>query len=253
MFKTIFTAHTAVITACLALFAAGCASNGQIISEETIVRSAEAQWTALLEQAPLTENEGYKARTHAVAERILLAAGENPDEWRVAVFESDETFNAFALPNKAIGVFTGILTISQTDSQLATVIGHEVAHVRLKHGEERVNRELAPRILAGVAQIPGEVVGVDAVRTAGAIAGAGVKAGTILPFNRNQELEADLEGLNYLAEAGYDPKEAALLWREIERHHEDKGKVPEFLSTHPSGERRIKRLEEAAAELENAS
>ena len=246
-------AKRTAIAALLALAAAACAGGGNIISEDTIVRSAEEQWTEILEKAPLTNEKIYQNRTKTVANRILLAAGEDPREWRVAVFDGDEIYNAFALPNKAIGVFTGIITISETDDQLAAVLGHEVAHVRLKHGEERVNRELAPRILAGVAQIPGEVVGVDAVRTAGAIAGAGVKAGTILPFNRNQELEADLEGLNYLAEAGYDPKEAALLWREIERHHEDKGKVPEFLSTHPSGERRIKRLEEAAAELENAS
>lgn len=238
-----------VASAMFLILAAGCAGGGQVISEKTIIKSAEAQWTEILENVPLSDEATYNERTHAVANRVLVAAGENPKEWRVAVFDGDEVYNAFALPNKAIGVFTGIITISGTDDQLAAVIGHEVAHVQLKHSQSRVNRELAPRILIGAAQLPGEIVGVDAVKTAGAIAGAGVSVGTVLPFSRNEELEADLEGLNYLADAGFDPEQAADLWRNMAKYNKKGGKVPEFLSTHPSDNRRIHRLEEAAAEL----
>lgn len=235
--------------AAMALTVAACSSTGGVVSQDRIEKSAEEQWTQLLSKMALSDNETYLTRTKTVSERILNAAGENPDEWRIAVFDEDNVYNAFALPNKTIGVFSGILTISKTDDQLATVLGHEVAHVRLNHAETRVNRELAPRILIGVTSLPGEVVGVGAVKTVGAIAGAGVAAGAVLPFERNQELEADAEGLKYLAAAGFDPTQAPDLWRNISKYNKKGGGVPEFLSTHPSDERRIRKLEQAAQDL----
>ena len=228
----------------------GCATS---VKEETIADVAEKQWTALLDSGTLSDNNDYRKRVNAVSDRLLVAAGENPNEWRVAVFEDDDVVNAFALPNKAIGVFTGIIQLSTNDAQLATVLSHEISHVQLHHAQERINSNLGPRVLIGVAKLPGAVTDVGVVKSAGAVAGTAIGAGTTLPFGRKQELEADVQGVRLMAAAGYDPKQAALFWHEIEDHKKAGGYVPEFLSTHPSNKHRIERLEEEAASLEAGS
>lgn len=228
----------------------GCASS---VQEETINDVAEQQWTALLNSGTLSENEEYRTRIDAISERLLVAAGEDPSGWRVAVFENDDVVNAFALPNKAIGVFTGILKIANNDAQLATVMGHEISHVQLHHAQERLNSNFAPRVLIGVAKLPGAVTNVGAVKSAGSVAGTAIGAGTVLPFGRSQELEADIEGIRLMAAAGYDPNQAPIFWREIEDQKKAGGSVPEFLSTHPSNEHRIERLKQEAAILESGS
>ncbi len=127
--------------------------------------------------------------------------------WEAIVID-DPTPNAFALPGGKIGVHTGILPITQTDAGLAAVIGHELAHVSLRHGGQRVSQQLA--------------VGVGLMATDVALAmndnqqrpviisalGAGASVGVILPFSRSNELEADRWGMTYMARAGYDPAEA---------------------------------------------
>ena len=127
---------------------------------------------------------------------------------------------------------------------------HEVAHVRLKHVEARVNRSIAPNILIGVAKLPGQITGVPVVKSTGSVVGGVVQAGAVLPYNRDQEIDADTEGVTYAYKAGYDPRQAAVLWRKIEEATKAAGtSTPEFLSTHPSNERRIRALEETARDL----
>ena len=237
-----------------AILAAGTLSLGACatsVNDDTIADAAEKQWTALLNSGTLSDNDEYRSRVSAVSERLLVAAGEDPSEWRVGVFENDDVVNAFALPNKAIGVFTGIIELSVNDDQLATVLGHEISHVQLRHAQERLNSNLAPRVLIGVAKLPGAVTDVGVVKSAGAVAGTAIGAGTVLPFGRKQELDADVRGIRLMAAAGYDPKQAAVFWHEMtEAHSKAGGTVPEFLSTHPSNKHRIERLEEEAALLE---
>ncbi len=239
------TAHAIFGAAALA----ACASGPSIISPEEVQNAADRQWTRLVDRGTLSADPVEIAQVERVADRILRAAGESPEEWRVAVFDEDTVYNAFALPNRSIAIFTGLLDIAETDDQLAAIIGHEVAHVRLKHAQARVNREFAPRILIGVAELPGDVIDIGPVKTVGAIAGAGVAAGTVFPFSRQEELQADRVGFEYLVAAGYDPAAAAELWRVIAEAREGMAAAPEFLSTHPSDERRIRRLDAAAEDL----
>ncbi len=226
----------------------GCATT---VKEETIANAAEQQWAMLLDSATLSENENYRIRVNAVSERLLVAAGENPSEWRVVVFENDDVANAFALPNKAIGVLTGILQIADNDAQLATIIGHEISHVQLHHAQERINSNFAPRVLIGAAKLPGAVTNVGVLKSAGSVAGTAIGAGTVLPFGRSQELEADIEGVRLMAAAGYDPKQAAIFWQRMEEHKRSGALMPEFLSTHPSNEHRIDSLKQEVARLES--
>lgn len=246
-----FNKHWCAILAAGILGLSACATT---VEDETIAEISEKQWTALLNSGALSDNEEYRTRVSAVTSRLLVAADEEPSEWRVAIFEKDDVVNAFALPNKAIGVFTGIIKLSANDAQLATVLSHEISHVQLRHAQERINSNLAPNVLIGVAKIPGAVTDVGVVKSAGSVAGTAIGAGTVLPFGRQQELEADINGVRLMAAAGYDPKQAAVFWHEMAEARSESGDtVPEFLSTHPSNENRIERLEEEIARLEDGS
>lgn len=232
----------------LALLVGACASSG-IVSSERIETSAEAQWSQILETVPQATDQATTQHVRVLAGELLVAAGEDPSEWQVALFDAPDSINAFALPNKRIGIFTGLLPHVANDDQLAAIIGHEIAHVRLNHTSERINNGFAPNILIGVAKLPGAVTDIGPLETAGSIAGGAVAAGTTLPFGRGQELEADREGLRYLAGAGYDPAQAAAFWEQMASSGARKNTI-EVLSTHPSDARRVAALKKAVAELE---
>ncbi len=161
-------------------------------------------------------------------------------DWDMAVFDH-EAVNAFAMPGGKIGVMTGILEAADTPDRLAAVIGHEIAHVTARHANERASRSPASNI--GV-QVLAVILGgghSGATYTAYEALNAGAAVGIMLPFNRGQETEADIIGLEYMARAGFDPRQAVALWQNMAE--ETGGNDPaEFLSTHPSDERRIDNL-----------
>ncbi|MEO9971072.1 MAG: M48 family metallopeptidase [Hyphomonadaceae bacterium] len=226
-----------------------CATSG-IVSSDSIAAKADTQWNAILESVPQVQDAEFTNAVRLMTGNLLVAAGEDPAQWQVAVFDAPETFNAFALPNKRIGIFTGLLTTVENSDQLAAVIGHEIAHVQLKHVEARLNRAIAPSILIGVAKLPGALSGVPVLETTGNVVGGVVSAGTVLPYGRDQEIDADTAGITYAFDAGFDPHQAAILWRHVEEKTNEAGTAtPEFLSTHPSNARRITALERKAHEL----
>jgi len=156
----------------------------------------------------------------------------------VVVFK-DDAANAFALPGGKIGVYTGMLKVAENQDQLATVIGHEVAHVQAHHANERVSQSLLVR--EGV-----NLIGAIASPQSGAgqslmgMLGVGAQYGILMPFSRVQESEADMHGLDLMARAGFDPRESVQLWQNMSKA--DKQQPPEFLSTHPSNSTRISDL-----------
>ena len=238
-----------VCGALLLMALSACATSG-IVSKDSISKQADAQWNEILKTVPQVQNADVTRAVAGLTQSILIAANEDPSQWQVAVFDGPETFNAFALPNKRIGIFSGLLATVENADQLAAVIGHEIAHVRLNHVEARVNRAVAPNILIGVAKLPGAVSGVPVLEATGNVVGGVVSAGTVLPYNRSQEVDADTAGATYAFKAGYDPHEAVTLWRHMDEATKKAGtSTPEFLSTHPSNERRIKSLETVAKSL----
>jgi len=156
--------------------------------------------------------------------------------WEIVVFE-DSTANAFALPGGKIGVHTGLLKVASNQDQLATVIGHEVAHVLAEHANERVSTAYAAQ---GGVQLVEILTGASSPTQRQLLALLG--AGAQLPFSRAQEAEADLLGLDAMARAGFDPRESVNLWRNMAAS--GGAKPPELLSTHPSDERRMAALAE---------
>ena len=135
-------------------------------------------------------------------------------------------------PGGKLGVYTGMLKVAETQDQLAAVIGHEVAHVLAGHSAERVSEQMAAQLGVTAA---GAATGIDPQ-----MFGIATSVFFLLPHSRTQESEADILGLNYMAKAGFDPRQAPQLWRNMAKTGGQK--PPEMLSTHPSDETRINGL-----------
>ncbi|HET9433817.1 MAG TPA: M48 family metallopeptidase, partial [Chitinophagaceae bacterium] len=154
----------------------------------------------------------------------------------------NKAVNAWCMPGGKIVVYTGLLPISQNEAALAVVMGHEVSHALLQHGNQRMSQGLLQQLggvalSVAVANKPAETQNLFL-----AAYGAGTTVGVMLPFSRNQELEADRFGLIWTAMAGYNPQEAIPLWERMEAASQGQ-KPPEFLSTHPSEGKRIDQLQ----------
>jgi predicted Zn-dependent protease len=159
----------------------------------------------------------------------------------------DKAVNAWCMPGGKIVVYTGLLPITQNEAALAAVMGHEVSHALLQHGNQRMSQGLAQQ-LGGVALSVAVANKPQQTQSLflGAY-GAGTQLGVLLPFSRKHELEADDWGLKFSAMAGYNPQEAINLWKRMEQASGGQ-KPPEFMSTHPSEGRRIEQLEKLMPE-----
>lgn len=186
----------------------------------------------ILQKQGIASNPEQTAMVKRVGERIAAKNALPGQHWEFNLID-DNTPNAFALPGGYVGVNTGLFQVVKNEDQLAAVMGHEVAHVIARHPEERISREA----LVGTGA---SVIGAAAPDLAG-LASSAATLGLILPFSREQETEADIIGLNYMAHAGYDPRAAVQVWQNFESLGGAQG--PAFLSTHPSHGDRIARLQ----------
>ncbi len=214
-----------ILTVLSTLLVAGCVSRAEIeaVSDE--------QFEQMQTQMPLTSSAAEKAYVYCVSRAIIAQLGDpyNSMDWEIEVFDN-EMVNAFAMAGGKIGVFNGIFAVATTQDELASVIGHEVAHVTEEHSLERANQEL---ITGNIVNIGSAAVGGNM----GQMIAMGADLGIFLPYGRAQESEADVVGLEYMAGAGFDPRASVQLWKNME--DKASGGPPEFLSTHPSAENRI--------------
>jgi predicted Zn-dependent protease len=189
----------------------------------------------------LNKDKAVYDRVQRISQRLIPQTKTfRPDatswKWEVNV-QSSEDVNAYCMPGGKIMVYTGLIdVIKPTDAELAAVIGHEIAHALREHSRERLSRAYAEQlVLAGVA------VATGAEQSTMQIASQVSAVTFTLPHSREQEAEADRMGLELMARAGYDPNAAVTLWQKMSKA--GGGGPPEFLSTHPSGETRIRDLE----------
>ncbi len=196
-------------------------------------------------QTPIAKDFAVNSYVKCVATPITAIAGPEAGvkDWEIVVFQ-DEQVNAFALPGGKVGVYAGLLKVAKSDSQLAAVIGHEIGHVIARHGNERVSENLAAQ--GGMAALS-ILTGGNGQSGNGALLasllGAGAQYGYLLPHSRTQESEADLIGLKLMARSGFDPQQSVELWKNMIQASQGKA-PPEFMSTHPASENRIKALQE---------
>lgn len=200
----------------------------------------------VLEKEPLSRNDRYNQLVQRVGNRIATVADRPGFDWEFKVIESD-TQNAFCLPGGKVAVYTGMLSVCQTEAGLAVVMSHEVAHAIARHGGERMSHKMAQNL--GQQAVGRLLQDQDDQKKKIALTAfsIGSEYGAILPYSRKHELEADSIGIRLMAEAGYDPSAAPEFW---ERFAGLKGgdSPLEFMSTHPSDSRRSQSLRERLPE-----
>jgi predicted Zn-dependent protease len=167
--------------------------------------------------------------------------------WESALFVDKEP-NAFALPGGKVGLYTGIFTVARNQDQLAGVIAHEIGHVVSRHHDERITRQAGAstglQILGAVlGSRYGEGVGNAAMQGGSILA----QTGFLLPGSRAQETEADVVGQRLMAQAGFDPRQSVNLWQNMIAA--SGSRPPQWLSTHPDPQSRIRELQLRAADL----
>lgn len=244
--------RTAALLIAIALaLVLGCATSmtGQhqllLFPETEMADMGRTAFTDLQSQTPRSSNSSQIAYVRCVANAITSVV--TPEQmtrvavtsWEVELFE-DDTANAFALPGGKIGVHTGLLPVAKTPGQLAAVLGHEVGHVLDRHANARMSQSTLAQ--TGM-QIGAVLIGANTPEKQAAMAalGLGVQYGVLMPYGRGQESAADQIGLELMAKAGFDPREAVTLWENMARAGGPK--PPEFLSTHPSDATRIARIQ----------
>lgn len=207
---------------------------------EQVYSSLRRQYRPL-QQAPEVR------RVRQLVDDITRAGGAGDSPWRVYVFDDDSVVNAAATRGNYVFVWTGMLKTVSNDSELATVVSHEIGHVLAGHtsstpGEEAndIMSQASGRVIQEILARQGSISPIAGV--AGSVASEILKALIVNPESQRKELEADQIGLFLMADAGFDPTSATSFWRKASADPRMGGVPLEFLSTHPSSEKRLEQL-----------
>lgn len=160
-------------------------------------------------------------------------------DWEFNLIESDQ-INAFCMPGGKVAFYTGILPICANEDGIAAVMGHEIAHAIARHGNERMSQQMVQQMGGVALSVALSQKPEQTQQLFMSAYGLGSQVGVLLPYSRLHESEADHLGLIFMAMAGYNPEEAPELWKRMAA--QSQGTPPEFLSTHPSHDTRIKNL-----------
>jgi predicted Zn-dependent protease len=239
----------------IAALAIACATNPftgkstlALVPDSQILPSAFAQYSTFLKENKVVTGTADAQRVRTVGMKIKSAAEKwlaangyagylNNYQWEYNLVDSKEV-NAWCMPGGKIVFYTGILPITQDEQGMAVVMGHEVSHALLNHGQQRMSADVLTQLGAvGV----GAAVG-NKSETYQQVAmqayGVGAQFGALLPFSRSHESEADKIGLTLMAIAGYNPETAVAFWQRMAAKSGGQS-PPEFMSTHPSDATRI--------------
>jgi metalloendopeptidase OMA1, mitochondrial len=195
---------------------------------------------------PPSTNQPYIQLVSRVGQRIATAANRPDYKWEFVVIAA-ETQNAFCLPGGKVAVYEGIIPVCANEAGLAVVMSHEISHALARHGGERMSQNMAvDKAKEAVSYITRNQ---DQTKKDLMLQAYGVASqyGVILPYSRKHESEADHMGIQLMAKAGYDPAEAPQFWQRFGAVQAG-SKPAEFLSTHPSDERRAADLQGWLAE-----
>lgn len=188
-------------------------------------------------QGKESTNVRYRELVSRVGHRIAAVSQRGDFQWEFRTLASDEQ-NAFCLPGGKVAVYDGILPVCENEAGLAVVMSHEIAHALARHGGERMSQNAAVQSVKtaiGYATQKQNAVKREALLQA---YGYASEYGVLLPYSRKHESEADHIGIMLMAQAGYDPDEAPRFWKRFGAVSESGAKPAEFMSTHPSDDRR---------------
>jgi predicted Zn-dependent protease len=249
---------TAALAGVLLFSAFSCARNPitgrkqlSLVSESQVQGMALTEYKKFLTTNPVAPaTDGNAVMVKRVGRRIADAITKYYSEhgaadvlsgynWEFNLVESKEV-NAWCMPGGKVVVYTGLLPVTQSETALAIVLGHEITHAVAGHGREKMSNQL----LAQGVQIVGDVaLGSDptTVNIFNQVYAPTAQVGVLLPYSRKYEYEADHYGLIFAAMAGYDPREAIPFWKRMASLGGEK--PPVLLSDHPADEDRIAKLE----------
>lgn len=213
-----------------------------LLPEKQEIAMGLTAYEEAVKQDPPSTNQRVIEMVNRVGLRIAEAADKPDYKWEFRVLASP-TQNAFCLPGGKVAVYEGIVPVCANEAGLAVVMSHEIAHALARHGGERMSQNYA---VDGVKQAIQYVANKKELKNQEVILqayGVASKYGVILPYSRKHESEADHMGVMLMGKAGYDPAEAPRFWTRFAGVSQGT-KPPEFLSTHPSDERRAKDLEQ---------
>ncbi len=231
-----------------------------MVSDSELLLASQQQYSGFVSKARVSGKLVNNAQVNRVSRALILATNRYLKEqghtsilqnlrWEVNVVNSRQ-INAFCMPGGKIVVYTGLLNLigngRNADAELATVLGHEIGHALASHAGERMSNQM---LMNMGGQVLGSAVGTKSAGLqdiVGMAYGIGGKVFVALPFGRKQELEADKMGLVLMALAGYDPHNAIMLWQKMAK--KSGGNRNEFLSTHPSEAKRIRKIQKALPE-----
>ena len=219
----------------------GCDEAPNLVSDEEAARMGQEAWEQMLETTPLSRNRSYQEALESVSMRLLNASTVEHDGWEIEVFASPQ-INAFALPGGKIGVYEGMFELVQNEAQLAAIVGHEIGHLEAEHAQKRISAQIARNAGIRIVSFFLNIGGVEYGAEIAAALGLGVDVGLLLPYSRDQEIEADALGLDTMASAGFNPEEAVILWQRMQTAQGNR--PPAFLATHPTPASRIREIEE---------
>ena len=227
----------------------------KLLPESSINRQAAQLFEKVKIKAVMSEDKNQLNEIKDIGSRIEESVSEyfysmnqkDPTynfRWEYILIKDDKIKNAWCMPGGKIAVYTGILPITKNKDGLASVMGHEIAHAVAKHSVERASRSAVLNIGTQVVDF---VTGgkVSQINNATGMNAVGLlsQLGIMNPFNRKQESEADYLGMIFSSLSGYDIRETVKIWERMKEFN--KGKTqPEFMSTHPSADNRIKKINE---------
>jgi predicted Zn-dependent protease len=200
---------------------------------------AYVEMTGPQSKAKVVTDPHYAAPLQEVGAAISQAANKPDYQWEFKLIDDPETINAWCLPGGKIAFYTAIYPVLEDTNGMAIVMGHEVMHAILEHGNERMSQNLTAELALSAA-----AVGFSNTKNGEYIVaalGAGATVGVLLPYSRKHESEADKQGLYLAAKAGYDPEAAIAVWQRMAELSKG-SRPPEFLSTHPDPLNRIENM-----------
>ncbi len=228
-----------------------------LVSNSEIIPMAAQQYNEVLKKGPISTNKEQADMVKRVGLKIQKAVESYMAEkgasaelegfaWEFNLIDDPQTVNAWCMPGGKVAFYTAIMPICKDENGVAVVMGHEVAHAIANHGRERMSTGLVQQFgLSTLGAAMGQNPGLTAQIFAQAV-GYGSQLG-MLSFSRKHESEADKIGLIFMAMAGYDPQEAPKFWERMSANSGGQ-KPPEWLSTHPSDDTRIRDLKAAMPE-----
>ena len=193
-----------------------------------------------------------KKMENAIGEYFYREKLDDPTanfDWEYILIDNKKVRNAWCMPGGKIAVYTGILDVTKNTNGLAAVMGHEVAHAVAKHSIERASRGTILNVSTRIIDIASGGMLSDVNRASGMnTVGLLAQLGIMNPFNRKQESEADYLGMIFSSLSGYDIRETVKIWERMKEYNKGK-EQPEFMSTHPSADNRIKNINKWTNEI----